>query len=402
MRYVVAGGWTTGTTAAQQLRKLDPSAEIVIVDAEPVPYYGRPDLIDYIAGRKSRDQLFMHDAAWYAENALALMSGRRLVAAEPAEHRITLDDGAILSYDRLLLANGASPFVPPVPGRELPGVLTLRTLDDADNVLANIRPGETAVVIGGGVLGLEVARAITERGMSATVVEFASRLLPNQLDEYGASLLVEHLKTLNITPIAAAESEKILEGEKGAAGVVLKDGRVLPGSFVLFSIGVRPNILIAQQAGIDTGRGVKVNDFMQTSAPDIYAAGDVAEHRGRVYGVIPPCLEQARIAAQNMVSPGSATYEGSVMSSSLKTCGVDVLSMGLVNPSPEQNVEVITAKGTATYRKVVLDQGTIVGAILYGTTIGAQPLQRAMRAHAKLDQFRERLRDPDWDLSGIQ
>ena len=402
MRYVVAGGWTTGTTAAQQLRKLDPSAEIVIVDAEPVPYYGRPDLIDYIAGRKSRDQLFMHDAAWYAENALALMSGRRLVAAEPAEHRITLDDGAILSYDRLLLANGASPFVPPVPGRELPGVLTLRTLDDADNVLANIRPGETAVVIGGGVLGLEVARAITERGMSATVVEFASRLLPNQLDEYGASLLVEHLKTLNITPIAAAESEKILEGEKGAAGVVLKDGRVLPGSFVLFSIGVRPNILIAQQAGIDTGRGVKVNDFMQTSAPDIYAAGDVAEHRGRVYGVIPPCLEQARIAAQNMVSPGSATYEGSVMSSSLKTCGVDVLSMGLVNPSPEQNVEVITAKGTATYRKVVLDQGTIVGAILYGTTIGAQPLQRAMRAHAKLDQFRERLQDPDWDLSGIQ
>ena len=121
-----------------------------------------------------------------------------------------------------------------------------------------------------------------------------------------------------------------------------------------------------------------------------------------MYGVIPPCLEQARIAAQNMVSPGSATYEGSVMSSSLKTCGVDVLSMGLVNPSPEQNVEVITAKGTATYRKVVLDQGTIVGAILYGTTIGAQPLQRAMRAHAKLDQFRERLQDPDWDLSGIQ
>ena len=246
MRYVVAGGWVTGTTAAQQLRKLDPSAEIVIVDAEPVPYYSRPDLIDYIAGRKSRDQLFMHDAAWYTENALALMSGRHLVGAEPAEHRIMLDDGAILSYDRLLLANGASPFVPPVPGRELPGVLTLRTLEDADNVLANIRPGETAVVVGGGVLGLEVARAITERGMSATVVEFASRLLPNQLDEYGASLLVEHLKTLNITPIVAAESEKILEGEKGAAGVVLKDGRVLPGSFVLFSIGVRPNILIAQ------------------------------------------------------------------------------------------------------------------------------------------------------------
>lgn len=401
MRHVIVGGWTAGTNAALQVRKLDPSAEIVIVDAEPVPYYGRPDLIEYIAGRKSRDQLFMHDAAWYPENALTLMSGRRVVGIEPAEHQITLDDGAILSYDRLLLANGASPFVPPVPGKELHGVLTLRTLEDGEAILSSIRPGETAVVIGGGVLGLEVARAITERGMNATVVEFAPRLLPNQLDEYGAGLLVEHLKTLNITPIAAAESERILQGEKGAAGVVLKDGRVLPGAFVLFSIGVRPNIAAAQQAGIDTGRGVKVNDLMQTSATDVYAAGDVAEHRGKVYGVIPPCLEQARIAAQNMVSPGSATYEGSVMSSSLKTCGVDVLSMGLVNPSPEQSVEVITAKGTRTYRKIVLDQGTIVGAILYGTTVGAQPLQRAMRAHANLNQFRERLQDPDWDLSGI-
>ncbi len=401
MRHVIVGGWTTGTNAAQQVRKLDSSAEIVIVDAEPVPYYGRPDLIDYIAGRKSRDQLFMHNAAWYPENALTLMSGRSLVGIEPTEHRITLDDGAILSYDRLLLANGASPFVPPVPGRELDGVLTLRTLEDADTILSRIRPGETAVVVGGGVLGLEVARAITERGMNATVVEFAPRLLPNQLDEYGAGLLVEHLRNLNITPIAAAESERVLQGNRGAAGVVLKDGRVLPGSFVLFSIGVRPNIVVAQQSGIDTGRGVKVNDFMQTSAADVYAAGDVAEHRGRVYGVIPPCLEQARIAARNMVSPGSVTYEGSIMSSSLKTCGVDVLSMGLVNPSPEQSVEIITAKAATTYRKIVLDQGTIVGAILYGTTVGAQPLQRAMRAHANLNQFRERLQDPDWDLSGI-
>ncbi|MCX6084829.1 MAG: hypothetical protein NTX94_00105, partial [Caldiserica bacterium] len=149
------------------------------------------------------------------------------------------------------------------------------------------------------------------------------------------------------------------------------------------------------------GRGVQVNDFMQTSIPDIYAAGDVVEHRGRVYGIIPPCLEQARVAARNMVSPGTATYEGSIMSSSLKTCGIDVLSMGNVNPTPDQDVEAILAQGQQTYRKVVLEHGIIVGIILYGTTDGAQQLQQAMRSHADLAAFRERLADLDWDFAGI-
>jgi len=401
MKYIIAGGWAAGTAAAQHLRKLDPSSEITVVDAETVAYYPRPDLIDYLAGRKSRDQLFVHATSWYGDNRITLTSGRRITHIHTAEHEVTIDDGIVLSYDRLLLANGASPFVPPLPGADQVGVFTLRTLDDADALLARIVPGATVVVVGGGLLGLEAARAFAERGMRAAVIEFAGRLLPNQLDERSAEMLVEHLQSLGVTALLGAESQQILSGEHGAAGVLLKDGRLAQGEFVLFSTGVRPNVTVAREAGIATGRGVQVDDSMQTSALDVYAAGDVVEHRGRVYGIVPPCLEQARVAAQNMVSPGTAAYEGSIMSSSLKTCGINVLSMGNVNPTHEQHVQMIQAQGQQIYRKVVLENGIIVGVILYGTTNGARQLQQAMRSRADLAAFQDRLADIDWDFAGM-
>ena len=401
MRYLIAGGWAAGTTAAQHLRKFDLSSEITVVDAESVAYYPRPDLIEYLAGRKSKDQLIVHGASWYGENRITLISGRRIMHVHAIEHEVTLDDGTVISYDKLLLANGASPFVPSLPGADQAGVFTLRTLDDADTLLARIVPGATVVVVGGGLLGLEAARALAERGMKASVIEFAGCLLPNQLDERSAEMLVEHLQGLAVTALLGAECQQIVSGEHGAAGVLLKDGRLAQGEFVLFSTGVRPNVTVAREADIATGRGVQVNDSMQTSAPDVYAAGDVVEHRGRVYGIIPPCLEQARVAAQNMVSPGTATYEGSVMSSSLKTCGIDVLSMGNINPTQEKHVQVIQAQGQQTYRKVVLENGIIVGVILYGTTNGARQLQQALRSHADLMAFQDRLTDLDWDFAGM-
>ncbi|MFZ2413186.1 MAG: FAD-dependent oxidoreductase [Candidatus Cryosericum sp.] len=401
MKYVIAGGWAAGTAAAQHLRKLDPSSEITVVDAESVAYYPRPDLIEYLAGRKTREQLIVHGASWYGENRITLISGRRVMHVSAVEHEATLDDGTALSYDKLLLANGASPFVPPLPGADQIGVFTLRTLDDADALLARTISGATAVIVGGGLLGLETARALAERGTKVTVIEFAGRLLPNQLDERSAEMLVEHLRNLGVTVLLNGESKQIVSEEHGATGVLLKDGRIAQGDFILFSTGVRPNVTVAQEAGITTGRGVQVDDSMKTSVADVYAAGDVVEHRGRVYGIVPPCLEQARVAAQNMVSPGTATYEGSIMSSSLKTSGVDILSMGNVNPTLEQHLQVIQAQGQQTYRKVILDNGIIVGVILYGTTNGARQLQQAMRSHADLATFEDRLANIDWDFSGM-
>lgn len=401
MRFVISGGWAAGTAAAGHLRKLDPSAAITIVDAEPVPYYPRPDLIDYIAGRKSRDQLFVHDDRWYDDNRISLVSGRKVTEVHPADHSCSLDDGTVLPYDRLLLANGSSPFVPPLPGTEQAGVFSLRTLADADALLALVAPGSNVVTVGGGVLGLEAARAFTERGMTASVLEFAAHLLPNQLDEPAAAMLHDHLRNLGITAMLGVESREVMSENGRAAGVLLKDGRSVPGAFVLFSTGVRPNVSVARAAGIAVGRGIQVDDSMQTSAADIFAAGDVIEHRGRVYGIIPPCLEQARVAAQNMVNPGSATYQGSVMSNSLKIVGLDVLSIGNVNPAPAQGIEEIRMVDGDVYRKVVLEQGVLTGIILYGTTTGARQLQQALRAHVDLSAFREQLTRPDWDFTGM-
>lgn len=401
MKFLIAGGWTAGTAAAGHLRKLDPSAAIAIVDAEPVPYYSRPDLIDYVAGRKSRDQLFVHDTSWYDDNRISLTSGHTVIQVHPVEHTCTLDDGTVLAYDRLLLANGSSPFVPPLPGTNQSDVFALRTLVDAEALLLRIAPGSNAVIVGGGVLGLEVARALTERGMTASVLEFAGRLLPNQLDETAATMLREYLRSLGITAMLGVESQEVVSGSRGAAGILLKDGRRVPGTFVLFSTGVRPNVSVARAAGLAVGRGIQVDDSMQTSAADIFAAGDVAEHRGRLYGIIPPCLEQARVAAQNMVAPGSAAYQGSVMSNSLKIVGLDVLSIGNVNPIPAPGTEEIRMIDGPVYRKVVLENGVLTGIILYGTTSGARPLQQALRAHTDLSSFREQLTRPDWDFAGI-
>lgn len=398
-RYLIAGGWTAGIAAAQRLRALDPSSDITVVEAEPELYYARPDLIDYIAGRKTRSQLMMHDLAWYAENGISLIRAHRVQSIAPQNHQVTLEDGTSLSYDRLLLSNGASPFVPPLPGANEPGVFTLRTLSDADSMLERIAPGQNVVIVGGGVLGLEVARAFTERGMNATVIENSGRLLSRQLDQASADMLADHLHGLGITAFLNAECQEITVRDHEATGVLIKDGRTAIGAFVLLSTGVRPNLDLAKEAGIATGRGIQVDDSLQTSAPDVYAAGDVIEHRSRLYGIIPPCLEQARVAAQNMFVPGSATYEGSVMSNSLKTCGVEVLSMGNVNPTEDQHLQTIVAREDGVYRKVVLDGGTLVGVILYGTTAGARQLQQAMRSAADVTRFQEQLADIHWDGS---
>lgn len=401
MNYVIVGGWAAGIAAAQQLRRLEPLSTVTIVDTEPVPYYARPDLIDYIAGRKTKDLLPMHDTHWYMQNGFALLSGQTVTTIDVSGHRCILNDGSDLKYDRLLLSAGASPFIPPLPGVTQSRVLALRTLADADKLLAWIAPGANAVVVGGGVLGLEAARAITERGMTASVIEYAPHLLPHQLDDFSAAMLDERLQSFGITTLLNAESQEVLTGDRGATGILLKNGRSVRGDFVLFSTGVRPNIAIARDAGLAVGKGVQVDDTMQTSAPDIYAAGDIAEHRGRVYGIIPPCLEQAKIAAQNMVKPGSAQYAGSIMSNSLKVVGLEVLSMGNINPGINLNADEIVAHNHESYRKVVLEAGIITGLILYGTTVGARPLQQALRAHADLSLFKNELTHIDWDFASM-
>lgn len=401
MKYLIVGGWTTGTAAAQELRRLAPASEIVLVDSDPARYYARPGLIDYLAGRKSADDLSMHDVEWYRHNRLELISGRTVNHLRPADHTIILDDGRTLEYDRLLLATGARPFIPPLPGADQPHVFSLRTLADANTILGETTASSTAVVIGGGVLGLEAARALCERGMHATVLETAEHLLPRQLDVTAAEMLRKRLASMGIATILKAETQEIVPFQVKGVEVALKDGRSVRGQFILFSTGVRSSMALAQEAAIATGRGIQVDDTMRTSLPDIYAAGDAAEHRGQVYGIIPPCLEQARVAARNMISPGSATYSGSIPSNSLKIVGIDVFSVGISTSTGSVDTEEICAGDDAAYRKVVLEHGKAKGAILFGTTTGQRQLQEAIRTGRDLSAFRTALTHLDWDFSGL-
>ena len=292
MRHVIVGNGVAGVTAAQELVRSDPAAEVHIFGAEPYPYYRRPLLWEFIAGQLEQDALYFRPAEWYAGRGIHLHLGTQVTSLDPSAHRITLADGSSVQYDRLLLATGGRPSIPACEGTGNEGVFTLRTLDDALAIKAHAQQVSTAVVIGGGLLGLETARALHTAGLDVTVVEFFPYLLPRQLDLEGAQVLQSLLEAQGLHVLTGGTTEAIL-GDGRATGIRLKDGRLVPGELVLFSTGIRSEVALAQAAGLSVNRGIVVDQRLQTSVEDIFAAGDAAEFEGRVYGIIPPAIEQA-------------------------------------------------------------------------------------------------------------
>ena len=364
MKYVIVGNGVACVTAAQAITQAEPAAEVHIFGAEPYPYYRRPLLWEFIAGQIEQDALYFRPPAWYAERGMHLHLGVQATALDPTAHRLTLADGSTAEYDRLLLATGGRSFVPPVEGTDKEGVFTLRTLEDALAIKAYAQRASAAVVIGGGLLGLETARALRTAGLDVTVVEFFPYLLPRQLDTEGADVLQSLLEAQGLQVITSGATEAIL-GEGRADGIRLKDGRVVAGELILFSTGIRSETALAQAAGLEVNRGVVVDEHLQTSAEDIFAAGDAAEFEGRVYGIIPAAIEQARIAAANMVASDSTTYSGTIPATTLKVAGAELTSMGESVAEGDEYTSLRHADMEAgRYRKFVLREGRIVGAIL--------------------------------------
>jgi nitrite reductase (NADH) large subunit len=372
-RYVIVGNGVAGVTAAQSIVRADPAAEVHIFGAEPYPYYQRPRLWEFLAGE--------------------------------IEHRI--------HYDRLLLATGAQPFVPLFAGADKDGVFTLRTLDDARAIKAyagdeSARSGgfsrfRSAVVIGGGLLGLETARALLSLGLDVSVLECAPHLLPRQLDAEGAQVLQARLEAMGLHFLTNAVTETIL-GNEAVRSVRLKDGRVVEGELVLISTGIRPRIELAQEAGLEVNRGLIVDEQLRTSAADVYAAGDVAEFEGVVYGIIPAAVEQAQVAAANMIADGSATYSGTVPATTLKIVGIDLTCLGNATAtSVEFPLSVVTVlrqvdPTAGVYRRLALRDGKIVGAILLGDTQNVRPLKRLIATGRDVSANSDRLLDENLDL----
>ena len=402
MKHVIVGSGVAGVTAAQAIRQADADAEVHLFGAEPYPYYRRPQLWEFIAGQIEQGALTYRPAEWYAERGIELHLGTEVTALDSAAHNVTLADGSQAAYDRLLLATGANSFIPPCEGTEKDGVFALRSLDDALAIKAYAQKSSTAIVVGGGLLGLETARALHTAGLDVTVVEFFPYLLPRQLDEEGAQVLEALLKAQGLRVVTGATTTAIL-GVPCADCIQLQSGAKVTGDMVLFSTGVRSDVTLAKEAGLEVNRGVIVDGHLQTSAEDVYAAGDVAEFEGKVYGIIPPAIEQARVAAANMVEPESVTYNGTMPSTTLKVAGAELTTLGEALAEGEEYTQLRRADAASGhYRKIVLRDGRIVGAILLNDKERTQPVRRLIERDVDVSAYADQLLNDDFDLKSLQ
>lgn len=400
MRYVIVGNGAAAELAAETLLKEDPTAEVVIYGDEPYWAYRRPQLPDFLAGGVAEERLLIRPPAWYQEKGIAVHRGVRVQGLDPAAGAIYLADGRREGYDRLLLATGSTAFVPPIAGTPVRGVFSLRTWDDAQTIRAYAQGREYAVVIGGGLLGLEAARALRTLGLRVTVVELQSWLLSRQLDQPGAEILQGIIEGLGIRVITGAAAGQCEAEEECVTRLRLKDHRVLPAEVILVSAGVRPRVELAQAAGLAVNKGIVVDDHLRTSAEGIYAAGDCAEHAGRVYGILPAVWDQAPIAAANMAGR-EARYSGTVPTTTLKIVGVDLTAIGEVNPEREGAEELRRSEPErGRYVKVVLREGRIVGAILLGERKRVRMFAALIQDRADVSAYAERLLDENYEVAG--
>jgi nitrite reductase (NADH) large subunit len=364
-RVVIVGAGIAGVSAAEALRKASSRAEIVLLSKEPyLPYY-RLNLTRYLAGQVEADLLDLHPASWYEERDIQLELEAELSTIDVEGRRLTLSDGAQHSYDKLILTVGSHPFVPPFPGANRENVTALRTRAHADAILAGCQDGLRCVCIGGGLLGLETAGALAGHGVDVTLLEGHGWLLPRQLNQTAGEQIESYVTSLGISIRKHARAEELV-GDERVRGVLLKDGSTLPADLVVIATGVRSNSYLGRMIGLDVNRGIIVDNTLRTSHPDIYAAGDVAEHRGVNYGTWAPSQFQGTIAGMS-VAGERAEFAGIPRSNMLKVLGVDMFSIGQIKPE-DASYEVIEEQVDGAYYYFVFRDSHMVSAILLGET----------------------------------
>lgn len=364
---VVIGNGMAGCRAVEELLARDADRyRVTIFGAEPRVNYNRIMLSPVLAGEKSFDDIVINDADWYAANGIALVAGDPVAAIDRAAKTVTTRSGTTETYDRLLIATGSDPFIIPVPGKDLPGVIAFRDMDDVDTMLAAADAGGDAVVIGGGLLGLEAAHGLSLRGMKVTVIHLMPTLMERQLDEAAGWLLKQALEARGQTILTGADTAEIV-GNGKVEGVKLKDGTLIPASLVVMAVGIRPSVALARDAGLAVGRGIQVDDHMVTSDPAVLAVGECVEHDGQVYGLVAPLWDMCRSLADGLVEKPSG-YRGSVTSTKLKVSGIDVFSAGDFSGGDGCEDIVLRDASRGVYKRVIVKDDRIVGAVLYGDT----------------------------------
>ena len=397
MKYLIVGNGVAGTTAAAAIRKTDSTGEIRMITEEAYPFYSRIRLMEYISGEVDLSKLQIKNQAWYEENKIQLALNSRVADIDPVGREIVTQSGQKFSYDKLLLATGAVSFLPPIKGSEKQGVFTLRNIQDAEAIKKYARGKSKALLIGGGLLGLEVGNSLRKAGLTVSVAEFFPRLLPRQTDPACAGLLKGRLEKMGFVFYLGVVSKEIL-GEETAQGLLLEDGRQIPADLIIVSAGVRPNMALAQKLGIKVGKGIPVTERMETEIPGIFAAGDAIEHRGVVYGIWPAAEQQGEVAGTVMAG-GSRAYNGTTFSNQLKVVGIDLLAAGDIDPDGKLESFVEQDDQAGTYRKLVVKDNHLAGVLLFGKLEGRAKLLKAVDGQLDVSSLKEPL--SRFDLSGL-
>ncbi|MEM6666139.1 MAG: nitrite reductase large subunit NirB [Pseudomonadota bacterium] len=386
---VIGNGMAPGRVLERLFEADTDSYDVTIFNAEPRVNYDRIMLSPVLSGEKAYEDIIIHDDAWYADHNVTLHKGKRVSAIDRDAKRVTAVDGTTADYDTLLIATGSSPFVIPVPGHDLRGVVTYRDLDDVEQMLDAAKAGGRAVVIGGGLLGLEAAAGLREQGMDVTVLHLMPTLMERQLDPAAGFLLERAITERGIDVITKANTHEIL-GDTHVTGVKLDDGTVIDCTTVCMAVGIRPSADLARDAELDVGRGIQVNDHMQTSDPDIYAVGECAEHRGMCYGLVAPLYEMAGVIAENLTG-AAAEYTGSVTSTKLKVTGIDLFSAGDFADGEDREEIVLRDAMGGIYKRLVLQDNKIIGVVLYGDTADGGWFFNMLKSGTDISEMRESL-----------
>ena len=394
MKLVLVGNGMAGVRTLEELLKIAPDLyEITVFGSEPYPNYNRIQLSPVLSGEQNLEQIILNDLEWYANNNIRLHLSKKVVKIDRKERLVHADDGTVESYDRLLLATGSSPFILPVPGNDLPGVIAYRDIKDTNEMIDTASRHKNAVVIGGGLLGLEAANGLRVRGMNVTVVHLSPWLMERQLDEVAANLLKKSLEDRGIEFRLKTHTEALLPNEDGSrvGAIRFKSGEEIPADLVVMAAGIRPNTELAESAGLHCARGVIVNDTMQTFDPRIYSVGECVNHRGTVYGLVAPLFEQAKVCANHLAEYGIGIYKGSVTSTKLKVTGIDLFSAG--NFMGGDDFEEITLSDPlgGVYKKIVLKDDKLVGACIYGDTTDGSWYFKLLREEKNISEIRDTL-----------
>jgi nitrite reductase (NADH) large subunit len=386
-KLALIGNGMAGVRCIEEILKIQPERfEVTVFGSEPHPNYDRIQLSNVLQGATTIDDITINDWNWYKENNITLFSGETVTNIDTAKQIIYSDTNRAVEYDQLILATGSIPFILPIKGADKKGVTAFRNIEDCEKMIEYSKSYKKAAVIGGGLLGLEAARGLLNLGMQVDVIHLSEYLMDKQLDPTAGKMLQRELESQGMNFYLGKQTQEVL-GEFDVKGLRFSDGEEISADLVVMAVGIKPNVQLANDCGIPVNRGIIVDDYMKTGIPNIYSVGECAEHREMVYGLVAPLYEQGKVLAKKICGLEGKAYEGSVLSTKLKVSGVDVFSAGEIFEDEQAKSIKEFNEWNGTYKKVMIRNGKISGAVLFGDTKESNNLLSMINKNADVSEY---------------